>query len=307
MLMKDIYEIKYHAVGYDKLSNRQHTHTGSHELLLCHSDGGTMLINDNIFPIKKNTLFIINADYIHCSNPSDAVSYERSAVLFNTNYMRSVLGVLGITDMLGGLIPSRGGIRLLLGSDTGEFVNDCFNRMNIAALGKSPYKRAEITNLILTVMFRIVSEKELSMPGIDVQNDRSGTYGSQLILQILEFINLNLPYDVSADRIAEKIGINRSYLCRLFRRKTTMTLTQYVTEQRLSLSRSMLLQTEHSVLEIALSCGFGSPSYFCRLFRDTYGVSPLAFRQNNRGHNMIIPNAADPSSSNVQCKDMKSN
>ncbi len=296
-IMRDIYEMKYHVVGYDKLNNRQHTHTASHELLLFHSDGGTMLVNDNIYPIKKDTLFIINANYIHCSNPSNPSTYERSAVLFNTNYMRSVLSVLGITDMIGGLFPSHGGIQLILNSDTSKFVNECFSKMDAAARGQSPYKRAEITNMILTVMFRLAGEGKSSVfsgeSGCNDWGREENGNSNILISEILGFINRNLSDDVSADRIATQIGINRSYLCRLFHKKTTMTLTQYVTEQRLALSKSMLLQTGQNILEVALACGFNSPSYFCRVFRKAYGMSPQACRQVYKDQNMIIPDISE--------------
>lgn len=269
--MKDIGEIKYHAVGYDDLSRRRHTHVGNHELLLCHSDGGSMLIGDSLYPLEKSTLFIINADYIHCSIPEDPARYERSVVMFNTNYICSVLAMLGITDMLGGLLPSRGGLRIALSDEDGRFVDECFGKMSECFDGASIYKRAVITHYIMTVLLR------LSEGGF--AGTAPGQGDSRMISRILAYISENIASDVSADRISAEIGISSSYLCRLFKRRTTMTLTRYVTEQRLALARSMLLQTDRTMLDIAMSCGFGSPSYFCRIFRENYGITPLEYRK----------------------------
>lgn len=79
-------------------------------------------------------------------------------------------------------------------------------------------------------------------------------------------------------RIAEAIGISTRQLERLFGRYLNSTPKHYFMEMRLHRARNLLLQTEQSVTEIAMACGFTSTSHFAKVFRAQFGKSPLYHR-----------------------------
>ena len=66
----------------------------------------------------------------------------------------------------------------------------------------------------------------------------------------------------------------RRQLERLFRRYLDRTPTRYYLELRLNRARLLLLQTDMSVLDVALACGFVSASHFSKCYRDVYGRTP---------------------------------
>lgn len=74
--------------------------------------------------------------------------------------------------------------------------------------------------------------------------------------------------------IAGRLGISTRQLERLFRRYLGSTPKTYATDLRLQKARNLLLQTESSITEIALACGFGSASHFSRVYRTRYGIPP---------------------------------
>lgn len=74
--------------------------------------------------------------------------------------------------------------------------------------------------------------------------------------------------------IAGRLGISTRQLERLFRRYLGSSPKTYATELRLQKARNLLLQTENSITEIALACGFGSASHFSRVYRTRYGITP---------------------------------
>ncbi len=88
--------------------------------------------------------------------------------------------------------------------------------------------------------------------------------------------NLDEPLTPSA--IAEEIGISTRQLERLFRNHLKVSPKRYATTLRLERGRNLLLQTELSVTEIALACGYGSTTHFSRAFRAHYGYAPTAAR-----------------------------
>lgn len=75
--------------------------------------------------------------------------------------------------------------------------------------------------------------------------------------------------------IAEELGISTRQLERLFGRYLNSTPKHYCMELRLHRARNMLVQTEQSVTEIAMACGFKSPSHFSKVYKGFFGSSPL--------------------------------
>ncbi|MBQ8294858.1 MAG: helix-turn-helix domain-containing protein [Clostridia bacterium] len=72
---------------------------------------------------------------------------------------------------------------------------------------------------------------------------------------------------------------SQNYLCRLFKQHTGMTMTDYLNNIRINYA-VMLLQTQNlSIQQIAFECGFNNISYFNRVFKDHYKMSPSQFKK----------------------------
>jgi transcriptional regulator GlxA family with amidase domain len=65
---------------------------------------------------------------------------------------------------------------------------------------------------------------------------------------------------------------------RLFRRYLNRSPKRYYMELRLQKARSLLLQTDMSVINVALACGFTSPSHFSKCYRALYQTTPYRER-----------------------------
>ena len=67
-----------------------------------------------------------------------------------------------------------------------------------------------------------------------------------------------------------------------FKEYTGKTVNEYLTEYRIYIAKQLLEDTEKSILEIALECGFNEASYFIRIFKRQTGISPLKYRGQNK-------------------------
>jgi AraC-like DNA-binding protein len=74
------------------------------------------------------------------------------------------------------------------------------------------------------------------------------------------------------------LGISTRQLERLFGKYLNTSPKKYFMEMRLERARHLLLQTEMSVIEVAVACGFESPGHFARVYRTAYGVTPMMQR-----------------------------
>ena len=93
------------------------------------------------------------------------------------------------------------------------------------------------------------------------------------------FIQENYMEKISLADIAAAGAVGQSKCCKLFARFFFQSPTMYLTQHRLSKSMELLLNTDLPIIEIALSVGFGSASYYTETFRKWMGKTPSEFRK----------------------------
>lgn len=106
---------------------------------------------------------------------------------------------------------------------------------------------------------------------------RSGMRNKHLVVAI-ELMRDSLEDPMSPAVIAHKIGISTRQLERLFGKYLNASPKKYFLEMRLDRARHLLLQTEMSIVDVAMACGFQSPGHFSRAFRTNFGVAPMRQR-----------------------------
>lgn len=114
------------------------------------------------------------------------------------------------------------------------------------------------------------------------KNNREAKYTAtniNYVEQACKYINKHYAEDIKLDDIAVHLSINKHYLIRLFKKELSVTPNQYILETRLFYSRLMLIQTDFSIENISASCGFNTPSYFIKCFKEKVGKSPGVYRR----------------------------
>lgn len=103
------------------------------------------------------------------------------------------------------------------------------------------------------------------------------TSALQLIEERLESPQGDAP--LTPEEVAASCHYSLSSLQKLFRRALHIGVADYIARRRLTLASRALLQTEDTVLDVALRFGYGSHEVFTRAFRRLWGVTPSKFRQ----------------------------
>ncbi|WP_137388041.1 GlxA family transcriptional regulator [Rhodoligotrophos defluvii] len=135
-----------------------------------------------------------------------------------------------------------------------------------------PDLAAEVAETILHSPVRHHSEHQrMSLPA------RIGTRHPKLV-SIIEQMEQNLEDPLSPTVLARQAGLSTRQLERLFRRYLDRSPKRYYLELRLRKARSLLLQTDMSVINVALACGFSSPSHFSKCYRAFFGRTPYRER-----------------------------
>jgi transcriptional regulator GlxA family with amidase domain len=94
------------------------------------------------------------------------------------------------------------------------------------------------------------------------------------LLSIISTMEQNLEEPLSRGQLAKAAGLSTRQLERLFRKYLGRSPARYYLELRLNRARLLLVQTEMSVIDVALACGFVSASHFSKCYRDFFGRTP---------------------------------
>lgn len=114
------------------------------------------------------------------------------------------------------------------------------------------------------------------------QNARS-EQNNAVVAAMQADVDRNFCRDISLTDMAHIYHYNEKYLGRLFKTHMGISFGQYLNLRRLEFSAQLLRRTKQSVLDISQRVGFNNVTYFNRLFRQQFGMSPSQYRSNKKG------------------------
>ena len=95
---------------------------------------------------------------------------------------------------------------------------------------------------------------------------------------VIQKMEQNIEEPISPSALARDVAMSTRQLERLFRRYLNRSPKRYYMELRLQKARNLLMQTDMSVINVALACGFASPSHFSKCYRAHYDTTPYRER-----------------------------
>jgi transcriptional regulator GlxA family with amidase domain len=99
------------------------------------------------------------------------------------------------------------------------------------------------------------------------------------LFEVVALMENNIEEPLSREELARLVGMSQRQLQRLFREHLNMTPTKYYLTLRLRRARELLLQTDMSIMQITMACGFQSACHFSKSYRDAFGMSPTRERR----------------------------
>ncbi|KGE88692.1 AraC family transcriptional regulator [Phaeodactylibacter xiamenensis] len=99
----------------------------------------------------------------------------------------------------------------------------------------------------------------------------------------IRFIREHLGESLTVEQISQKVYMSESNFYRVFKDHFGVTPVEFINNERIKLARRMLEDPTRKVQDVYLSAGFNSGSYFNRVFKRKYGLSPKAYREQVMG------------------------
>ncbi|MDB5110351.1 MAG: DNA-binding protein AraC-type [Mucilaginibacter sp.] len=113
-------------------------------------------------------------------------------------------------------------------------------------------------------------------------------YNSRRIEKVFEFMNNNFSKQITLNDVAKIANMPEASFSRFIKKRTGYSFIDSLNEIRLGHVSRMLIDTTHSIAEVAFKCGFNNMANFNRTFKNKKGLTPKEFRENYVGKRIFI-------------------
>ena len=254
--------------------NSNGLHTGLHnhdfyEILYILSGDFKHVVNEREYFISKGDCAIIT--------PNDWHYYEHVETS-GKGLNRDILIKKELFEQICELVPSTmNQILTAAGSPMIKFTLQEISEMencwkNFSKIEDIHSKQCSGISIILTIFSKIFSRLN------QIANEPKNNY-SPLVQNILEKFNRSIFLQEGIPAIIKDMGYSQAYICRIFKTHTGITLTEYLKNLRILNIAYYLETTKFSLSEIGYLVGIESLSYLNKIFKKTYGITPIQYRK----------------------------
>ena len=99
------------------------------------------------------------------------------------------------------------------------------------------------------------------------------------VRKCIDYIYEHLHEELTLTLLADHVGLNPSYLSKLFSKEKGMSIKSFIIQAKVSTAENLLRYSDFSCLEISLALGFSSQSAFISVFKKVDGITPKKFRE----------------------------
>ncbi len=93
-----------------------------------------------------------------------------------------------------------------------------------------------------------------------------------------EYIYSHIKERITIEDLADSLGVSASYLSRLFKKETGISVSAYIRRQKIEMAKNLLQYSDYPIIEIANRLSFSSQSHFIQQFREVTGMTPGKYR-----------------------------
>lgn len=243
------------------------------EIIYIKKGRGRVTLDFTSFYVEAGDIIVVTPGQLHAIGPAEH-SMEYENIIFSLDLLRTgsmdALNQEFFEPFLAGSI----GFEHLICRDHENYpaLSSCLNRAdNICRSFPKGYRLA-IKGCLFEFFYTIFTNStDIPAAKSDPRLERLKT--------VLKYIEMHYSHAISIDEIAAVAGFSASHFMRFFKAAMGMSFTLYLSAYRLSMAARLLVSTNDSILDIALSCGYENLSYFNRSFKKRYKKTPGEYRR----------------------------
>lgn len=108
-----------------------------------------------------------------------------------------------------------------------------------------------------------------------------------IAFEMEEYIHQHIHENFQIKDMCKALGIGKTKLCSLAQKYFDESIHQHIQKERISMAKSLLINEEFTISEIAQKCGFNDYNYFIHVFKQNVGISPHQFCKKNKSDRFV--------------------
>jgi AraC-like DNA-binding protein len=248
-----------------------------YELVYIYSGKGTFFIDQTFYDAVPGDIFLIPGNTIHRSFPDTNNPKTSTALFFNASLVHSP--PLGDPfSYLRCFEQAKRRKAYKLSSATTEEkqqIVDLIDHIHTEDSDKlSGYRLAILLHLqhILLLLGRTLASSE--------EGQTVSSSAPSWMTAVLTYIDEHPGSPLGLSMLAKRASVTPAHFSRVFKKLTSMNVTEYVTTKRIIRAKELLMESDANIAEIAELCGFESLPHFHRMFKKRTGMTPSHYKRN---------------------------
>ena len=250
------------------------------EIEITYIEKGASELNIDLtqYKAEEGSIYIIRPLVLHSIKKLPSSTMNWHTMVFNLNMLNSALTDGCLIKYLAPILNNQHQLPLSITPDTPGYseILETLNKIFICYSKKAPAYELELKSLLFHLFALlysndlVIKNKATKKLSEDVTNK---------IKFILNYIKESYNEPLSIIELAENCGFSEYHFMKFFKKYIGMTCVEYINTYRLDEAAILLASTDKSVMDIALEVGFNNVSYFNKLFKIKYKLTPKEYRR----------------------------
>lgn len=253
--------------------------SGRYIFLLFTEGTGYVRHSDTIYDAESSDCIILHGEDSIYLSPSHFKACTVYYLTFQKDQVLSSRLPVGCADLIQAFLPAAAAILSLNGKSLGV-VSNLFDTCQLLAADRLPYAGYLLNQTISMLILYLARLYDVS--NIRQKKSRGSSPHTLMTEQVCQYVRQNYSSSLSLPELAELVHTNPSYLSRVFKQSTGISLVSYITRIRIEAAKKMLTDTDELVVDIASACGYNYVPHFNKIFKKMTGMTPVQYKKLNQ-------------------------
>ena len=252
-----------------------HFHS-EYEILYVLEGAGTSFVADSIESFGPNDFVLLGTNLPHFWKSDESFTESQNqkevkyiVIQFSNEFFREAISEYPEFHLIKELLErSSRGIR---------FHKNYAKTMKQQLLELAESSGFERTVKLLMFLQQLAKTDKYKLLAGELYQTENHNFTSNRLTQVMHYLNSCYLKKVELDKVAEIAHMHPSAFCRFFREKSGKSLSQFVSEMRVSYACRLIIEGKMSVSQICFECGFNNLSNFNRTFKRQTGFTPTGY------------------------------
>ncbi len=247
-----------------------------YEILYVIDGTGTSFVADNIEEFQSGDLVLLGSNLPHFWKSGESFYTDENSkivnyivVQFSSEFFKEIISEYPEFHLIKELLErSSRGIR---------FSPDFSKKFGKKLIKLTKTKGFQRTLLLLELLQLLAKTDQYKLLAGELYQTEHHDFTSDRLVKIMHFINSSYLKKIELKKVAEVANLHPSAFCRFFKEKSGKSLSEFVSDMRISYACRLVIEAKLSISQICFESGFNNLSNFNRTFKKHTGFSPTNY------------------------------